>query len=322
MGALLEVQDLRMHIFVRRGVVKAVDGISFSVDEGETFGLVGESGCGKTMTCLSILKLVPQPGGRIVDGRIIFDGEDIVPKSEREMRRIRGRRISMILQDPMTSLNPAYSIGNQVGEAILIHQKMKRGTLREKVIEALRLVKIPAAEMRLRDYPHQMSGGMRQRVTGAIALGTEPSLLIADEPTTSLDVTIQAQYLNLLKEVQLKSKVAMIFVTHDLGIVARMCDKVAVMYAGRIVEKADTRELFNKPHHPYTAALMGCLPRLEAGRQRLASIPGQPPDLSDLPTGCSFAPRCTKSMDICSHEYPRETAVSDEHHVSCWLMER
>jgi len=321
MGALLEVQDLRMHIFARRGVVKAVDGVSFSVDEGETFGLVGESGCGKTMTCLSILKLVPQPGGRIVDGRIIFDGEDIVPKSEREMRRIRGRRISMILQDPMTSLNPAYTIGDQVGEAILIHQKMKRRTLRERVIEALRLVKIPAAEMRLRDYPHQMSGGMRQRVTGAIALGTEPSLLIADEPTTSLDVTIQAQYLNLLKEVQLRARVAMIFVTHDLGIVARICDKVAVMYAGRIVEEAGTRELFNNPRHPYTAALMGCLPKLEAGQERLASIPGQPPELSDLPTGCSFAPRCPESMDICSHEYPRETAVSDGHRVNCWLME-
>jgi len=322
MGALLEVQDLKTYIFARRGVVKAVDGVSFSVDERETFGLVGESGCGKTMTCLSILKLVPQPGGRIVDGRIIFDGEDIVPKSEREMRRIRGRRISMILQDPMTSLNPAYTIGDQVGEAILIHQKMKRRTLREKVIEALRLVKIPAAEMRLRDYPHQMSGGMRQRVTGAIALGTEPSLLMADEPTTSLDVTIQAQYLNLLKEVQLRSRVAMIFVTHDLGIVARMCDKVAVMYAGRIVEEAGTRELFNNPRHPYTAALMGCLPRLEAGQQRLVSIPGQPPELSDLPIGCSFAPRCPDRMDICSHEYPRETAVSDGHRISCWLMER
>ena len=322
MGALLEVQDLKTYIFARRGVVKAVDGVSFSVDERETFGLVGESGCGKTMTCLSILKLVPQPGGRIVDGKVIFDGEDIVPKSEREMRRIRGRRISMILQDPMTSLNPAYTIGDQVGEAILIHQKMKRRTLREKVIEALRLVKIPAAEMRLRDYPHQMSGGMRQRVTGAIALGTEPSLLMADEPTTSLDVTIQAQYLNLLKEVQLRSRVAMIFVTHDLGIVARMCDKVAVMYAGRIVEEAGTRELFNNPRHPYTAALMGCLPRLEAGQQRLVSIPGQPPELSDLPIGCSFAPRCPDRMDICSHEYPRETAVSDGHRISCWLMER
>lgn len=322
MSPLLEVEELKTYIFARRGVVKAVDGVSFSVDEGETFGLVGESGCGKTMTCLSILKLVPQPGGRILGGKIVFDGEDLVPKSEREMRRIRGRRISMILQDPMTSLNPAYTIGDQVGEAILIHQKMKRRTLREKVIEALRLVKIPAAEMRLRDYPHQMSGGMRQRVTGAIALGTEPSLLIADEPTTSLDVTIQAQYLNLLKEVQLRSRLAMIFVTHDLGIVARMCDKVAVMYAGRIVEKASTRALFNNPRHPYTAALMGCLPKLEAGRQRLASIPGQPPDLSDLPTGCSFAPRCPKRVDICQHEYPRETAASDGHLVSCWLMER
>jgi oligopeptide/dipeptide ABC transporter ATP-binding protein len=322
MSVLLEVQNLKTYFFARRGVVKAVDGVSFSVDEGETFGLVGESGCGKTMTCLSILKLVPQPGGRIVEGKIIFDGEDIVPKSEREMRKIRGRRISMILQDPMTSLNPAYTIGNQVGEAISIHRKVKGRTLRDRVIEALRLVRIPAPEMRLRDYPHQMSGGMRQRVTGAIALGTEPSLLIADEPTTSLDVTIQAQYLNLLKEVQLRSRVAMIFVTHDFGIVARICDKVAVMYAGRIVEKAGTRELFNNPHHPYTAALMGCLPKLEAGWQKLASIPGRPPDLSDLPQGCSFAPRCPECMDICKHEYPKQTTVTDSHHVNCWLVER
>ena len=322
MSALLEVETLKTHIFTRRGVVKAVDGVTFSVDEGETFGLVGESGCGKTMTALSILKLVPRPGGRIVGGKIIFDGEDIVPKREAEMRRIRGRRISMILQDSMTSLNPAYTIGNQVGEAISIHEKVKRKTVREKVIEALKMVKIPAAEARLRDYPHQMSGGMRQRVAGAIALGTQPSLLIADEPTTALDVTIQAQYLDLLNEVQMRSRVSMLFITHDLGVIARMCDKVAVMYAGKIVEAADTRDLFDNPRHPYTIALMGCLPKLESRWGKLVSIPGQPPDLSTLPTGCSFAPRCPEAMDICTQEYPGESAAADGHHVSCWLMER
>jgi len=322
MSILLEVSDLRTYIYARRGVVKADDGVSFSINEGQTVGLVGESGCGKTMTALSILKLVPKPGGRIAGGKIILLGEDIVPKSEAEMRRLRGRRISMILQDSMTSLNPAYSIGNQVGEAISTHQKIRRHQLRGKVIEALRTVKIPSAEVRLRDYPHQMSGGMRQRVAGAIALAPEPSLLIADEPTTALDVTIQAQYLDLLREIQARLGVSMLFITHDLGVVARMCDRVAVMYAGRIVEKADTRELFNNPRHPYTMALMGCVPKLESRWERLVSIPGQPPDLSALPPGCSYAPRCTEAMDVCSQLYPGETVVANGHTASCWLLER
>jgi len=318
--ALLEVQNLRTYIFTKRGIVKALDGISFSVEEGEVLGLVGESGCGKTMTGLSILKLLPQPGGRIAGGKIIFDGQDLVPKTEAEMRRLRGSQVSMILQDPMTSLNPAYSIGDQVGEAILTHQKIKGRSLWDRVISALKLVKIPAAEQRLHDYPHQMSGGMRQRVTGAIALVTEPGLLIADEPTTSLDVTIQAQYLDLLKEIQVKARVAMIFITHDFGIVARMCDKVAVMYAGRIVERANTRELFNNPRHPYTVALMRCLPKLEAVGQKLESIAGQPPNLIDLPQACSFAPRCSEGSEICRKQLPEEREVSDGHYVSCWQI--
>lgn len=322
MTALLEVENLKTHYFARRGAVKAVDGISFSVDVGETFGLVGESGCGKTMTCHSILRVLPQPGGRIVGGKIIFDGEDLVTKSERDMRKIRGSRISMILQDSMTSLNPAYTIGNQVGEVFSIHQKMRGKSLREKVIESLKLVRIPAPETRLRAYPHQMSGGMRQRVAGAIALGTHPSLIIADEPTTALDVTIQAQYLNLLLEIQRNSQVAMIFVTHDLGVIAKMCQQVAVMYAGKIVEKANTRELFRNPRHPYTQGLMACLPKIEESTGRLASIPGQPPDLIDMPAGCSFAPRCSKKIDVCNQEYPSEVTVAEGHLVSCWLMER
>jgi len=302
--------------------VKAVDGVSFSIDQGETLGLVGESGCGKTMTCHSILKLLPKPGGRIVEGQVLFEGEDLVLKTERQMRRIRGAKISMILQDSMTSLNPAYTIENQVGEVFAIHQKLKGRALKEKVIEALKLVKIPAAETRLRAFPHQMSGGMRQRVAGAIALGAKPSLIIADEPTTALDVTIQAQYLNLLKEIQAETGVAMMFVTHDLGVVARMCDKVAVMYAGRIVEKAEMKDLFRHPRHPYTIGLLACLPKMDAELDKLVSIPGQPPDLGALPDGCHFAPRCPECMEICKQKYPEERLARDEHYVSCWLVEK
>jgi len=319
--ALLEVRDLKTHIYTRRGIVKAVDEISFSVEEGETLGIVGESGCGKTMTSLSLLKLLPEPGGRIVGGQIIFEGEDLVPKSEAKMRKLRGSRISMILQEPMQSLNPSYTIGNQVSEAISIHQKIRGRSLRDRVVAALEMVKIPAAESRLRHYPHQMSGGIRQRVVGAIALSCEPALLIADEPTTALDVTIQAQYLNLLKEVQSEAGVAMIFITHDFGIVARMCDKVAVMYAGRIMEKANTRELFNNPRHPYTIALMGCVPRLEVADQKLENIPGQTPDLVDLPRACAFATRCSEVSETCRNQLPEEKQVADGHYVSCFRVQ-
>ncbi len=316
---LLEVTDLKTHFFTRRGVIKAVDGVSFSIKEGETLGLVGESGCGKTITSLSILGLVPKPAGRVVNGKIIFDGQDLLQKGEKEMRHVRGRRISMIQQDPMTSLNPVFTIGEQVAEPIRRHQKLKGSQVWEKVKEMLSLVRIPSPESRMREYPHQMSGGMRQRISGARALSCEPHLLIADEPTTALDVTIQAQFLGLLEKIQQKSKISMIMVTHDLGIVAKICDRVAVMYAGKIIESASTNELFYNPAHPYTIALMKSLPKLEERVDWLYSIEGQPPDLLDIPPGCAFAPRCLHTKDICNAKYPPEQSISEGHHVTCWL---
>ena len=317
---LLEVRDLQASVQTRRGTINVVDGVSFTVRRGETLGLVGESGSGKTMTCLSLLRLLPQPAGRVTRGQIWFEGGDLLQKTRREMRRIRGARISMILQDSLTSLNPAFTIGNQVAEAISLHQGLRGRALRQRVIDALRLVRIPDAATHLNDYPHALSGGMRQRVAGAIALACQPSLLIADEPTTSLDVTIQAQFLALIKEIQRQSGMSMIFVTHDFGVVAKMCDRVAVMYAGKIVETAGTREIFNNPRHPYTQALLACLPRLEGPVQTLVNIEGQPPDLSALPTGCRFAPRCPRAIAVCQR-YPEERAVSKDHSASCWRAE-
>jgi len=316
---ILKVTDLRTYFFTNRGVVKAVDGVSFSLEEGETLGLVGESGCGKTITCLSIQRMVPQPAGRIVGGEVIFDGEDLLHKSEKQMRKIRGKRISMILQDPMSSLNPVFTIGEQVADPIRTHQNLKGNSVWEKVKEILGQVRIPSPEVRMKDYPHQMSGGMRQRIVGAIALSCQPNLLIADEPTTSLDVTIQAQFLSLLKEVQQQSNLSMIVVTHNFGIVAKVCDRVAVMYAGKIIESAETRELFNNPTHPYTIALMNSLPKMEVKVDRLYSIEGQPPNLGNLPPGCSFAPRCPEAKEICDREYPPQSIIKDGHYVSCWL---
>jgi oligopeptide transport system ATP-binding protein len=317
---LLDVQDLKTYFFTRRGVVKAVDGVSFSLQQGETLGLVGESGCGKSITCLSLLRLVPQPAGRIMGGKVLFDGQDLLQLSEQEMRSYRGRRLSMILQDPMSSLNPVFTIGSQVGEALTIHQKLRGSSLWQRVKEMLRLVRIPAPEVRMRDYPHQMSGGMRQRVVGAIALACQPHLLIADEPTTSLDVTIQSQYLQLLKEIQQELGVAMIFITHDLGIVTRVCDRVAVMYAGKIVETAGVREVFNNPAHPYTVSLMKSLPELETRVDKLFAIEGQPPGLLDLPPGCPFAPRCPDADAKCDQEYPPLVTVGEGHNASCWRL--
>ena len=273
---ILQVNDLHTYFFNRRGITKAVDGISFTLREGETLGIVGESGCGKTMTALSLLGLVPQPGARIVSGEIILDGEDLVQKSKQEMREIRGRKISMILQDPQTSLNPVFSIGNQVIEALGISEKTNRKSMFNRAVESLRSVRVAAPESRMSDYPHQMSGGMKQRVIGAISMASSPNVIIADEPTTALDVTIQLQYLNLLKDIQRETGMAIIFITHDFGIVARMCDRVAVMYAGRIVESADVRSLFNKPSHPYTQALINSVPQMDR-TDRLFSIDGQPP---------------------------------------------
>ena len=313
-GNVIEVKDLKTYFFTSRGVV------SFGVKEGETLGLVGESGCGKSITCLSILRLVPRPAGHIVGGEIIFDGENLLSKNEREMRQIRGKRISMILQDPMTSLNPVFTIGDQVAEPVRIHQKLNKLMVWEKVKEMLRLVRIPSPEVRMREYPHQMSGGMRQRIAGAMVLSCQPHVLIADEPTTSLDVTIQAQFLRLLKEIQQQSNLSMIVVTHDFGIVAKVCDRLAVMYAGKIVESAPVRELFNNPVHPYTNALLNSLPKMEVKMDKLYSIEGQPPELHALPPGCSFAPRCPEAKDICMQEYPPQSAVKEGHYTSCWLI--
>ena len=315
---LLDVRGLKTHFFTRWGVVKAVDGVTFHLRKGETLGLVGESWCGKTITSLSLLRLVPRPAGRIVGGEILLGGENLLLKSEKEMRKIRGKKISMVLQDPMSSLNPAFTIGDQVEEAIEIHQGMKGRSLWEKARHMLELVKIGSHEVRMRDFPHQMSGGMRQRVVGAIALSCQPSVLIADEPTTSLDVTVQAQYLKLLKELQEETQVAIIFITHDLGIVAQMCDRVCVMYAGRIVESAPVVELFDRPVHPYTQALIASVPAADQRVERLFSIEGQPPALHQLPAGCPFRPRCSREKDHCENEMPREIEVGANHKVSCW----
>ena len=316
---LLEVDGLRTQFVTRRGIVKAVDGVGFTLNRGETLGLVGESGSGKSITCLSILRLVPKPAGRIVAGRILLEGEDLMGKSRAEMRQLRGSRVAMILQDPLTSLNPGFTVGSQVAEAIRIHQGLRGRALRERVVDIMTRVGIPQADRRLKAYPHQMSGGMRQRVAGAIALSCQPSLLIADEPTTSLDATVQAQYLRLLQELQEEFDFGLIFVTHDLGIVARLCDRVAVMYAGRIVETGPTRALFDDAHHPYASALLDSIPRLEVRGQLLSAIAGQPPILIDLPAGCPFAPRCPRAMDVCREAYPAAVAVADAHSVSCWL---
>jgi oligopeptide/dipeptide ABC transporter ATP-binding protein len=318
---VLEVRGLRAYLHTRWGVVRAVDGVSFSLRAGETLGLVGESGCGKTMTGLSIVRLLPEPAGRIVEGQVLLDGEDLVTKSESEMRRVRGRRVSMILQDPQTSLNPVFTIGDQILEALRLHRSDDGASLTSRAEEALRRVKVAAPEERMRAYPHQMSGGMKQRVVGAIAVAGEPSVLIADEPTTALDVTIQLQYLALLKEIQARTRLAMLFITHDFGIVARMCDRVAVMYAGRIVEMGPTRALFRAPRHPYTEALMASVPRMDGTVARLPSIEGQPPPLHNLPSGCRFADRCAYVDDRCRREYPPTMPVGPAHEAACWRIE-
>ena len=318
---ILQVNDLHTYFFNRRGVTKAVDGITFTLRQGETLGIVGESGCGKTMTALSLLGLVPRPAARIVSGEIILDGEDLTKKSEEEMRKIRGRKISMILQDPQTSLNPVFSIGNQVIEALGISEKTNRKSMFNRAVESLRSVRVAAPESRMSDYPPQMSGGMKQRVIGAISMASSPNVIIADEPTTALDVTIQLQYLNLLKDIQRETGMAIIFITHDFGIVARMCDRVAVMYAGRIVESADVRSLFNKPSHPNTQALINSVPQMDR-TDRLFSIDGQPPALWDLPEGCRFAERCEHARPQCRQEYPGVLPAGEDHVASCWMLDQ
>jgi oligopeptide/dipeptide ABC transporter ATP-binding protein len=317
---ILQVEDLHASFFTRKGVVKAVDGVNFHIDEGETLGIVGESGCGKTVTGLSILRLLPEPGGRIVAGKIILEGTDLLALSKKEMRAYRGKAISMILQDPMTSLNPVFPIGDQIAEAVRLHQQLPESFVRQEVVSALRLVRIPAPEMILGQHPYQLSGGMRQRVVGAIAMSCHPRLLIADEPTTALDATIQAQYIALFKEIQQKTNVAIMFITHDFGVVGSMCHRVGVMYAGKIVETASTRELFNAPQHPYTIALISSVPRLDQKNDRLYSIDGQPPSMMDLPPGCRFRPRCSAALPVCGEQEPPEVEIGNNHSVSCWRM--
>ncbi|MGC2413115.1 MAG: ABC transporter ATP-binding protein [Stellaceae bacterium] len=321
MAPLLQVSDLETHYvsFAGERVIKAVDRVSFTLEEGQTLGIVGESGCGKTTTCLSIVGLLPA-AARIVGGQIAFAGQDLAQMSQRELRRIRGAQVAMILQDPMASLNPLFSIYTQVCEPAYYHRALRGRSLRERVRELLNAVRIPSPMLRMREYPHQMSGGMRQRIVGAIALAGGPKLIIADEPTTNLDVTIQAQYLDLLKELQEKTGVAIIFVTHNLGIVARMCDRLAVMYAGKIVESGTVRELFNAPQHPYTKALIGSMPKL-GSKEKLLAIPGQPPDLATLPSGCAFHPRCPEALPICADEEPREVRIRGPWSARCWRAE-
>ena len=314
---ILKVEDLQTYFYTRNGIVKAVDGISFELQKGETLGIVGESGSGKSMTAWSILGLVPKPAGRIVGGRILYQGENLLDKSDREMQQIRGNGICMVMQDPLTSLNPVFNIGNQILECLRMNSAPSPNSLREQAVNLLARVRIPAAETRLAAFPHQMSGGMRQRVVGAIAVSRSPNLLIADEPTTSLDATIQLQYLGMLKEIQAQTGAAIIFITHDFGIVARMCDRVAVMYAGKIVEQADVLQLFDNPAHPYTEALLQSVPDLDTSVDLLPSIEGQPPSLDDLPEGCSFAPRCPYVFDKC-REYPPEFSTGPGQVARCW----
>ncbi|UCE34758.1 MAG: ABC transporter ATP-binding protein, partial [Deltaproteobacteria bacterium] len=303
--ALLEIEDLCTYLYTRWGTVKAVDGISLSLDRGQTLGLVGESGCGKSMTLLSILRLLPWPAGRIVNGRIVFNGEDLVKKREEELEKIRGKKICMIPQDPYTSLNPVFNIEAQMSEPLQIHQGIKnRLDLRKRVTEILRMVRIGDPEGRLESYPHQLSGGMRQRVVGGISISCNPDLIIADEPTTALDVSVQAQYINLIKDIQDTYNVALLYVSHDLSLIFRICDQMAVMYAGKIVEKGSVNEIFEEALHPYSKALITSIPPVDRDVERLPSIPSQPPKLFALPQGCYFAPRCPYVKKKCLEVYP------------------
>jgi oligopeptide/dipeptide ABC transporter ATP-binding protein len=319
-GPLLELDKLSTHYISARGtrVTRAVQDVSLTLEAGQTLGIVGESGSGKTTLALSILRLLP-PGAKIVSGALRFDGEDLLRKSPREMRHIRGKKIAMILQDPMASLNPLFTIGDQVSEPIRVHEGASRRSAWAQARKLLASVRIAAPERRVGEYPHEMSGGMRQRIVGAIAISCEPRLLIADEPTTSLDVTIQAQYLNLLRDLQKEHGLALIFITHNLGIVARMCDSVAVMYAGRLIESGPVRRIFDQPSHPYTRALLDSIPRLSDTDARLTAIDGQPPDPAALPTGCAFHPRCLKALERCRVEAPPRYSVGPQHAAACWL---
>ncbi|HEY8908935.1 MAG TPA: ABC transporter ATP-binding protein [Desulfosporosinus sp.] len=317
---LLKVTDLRTHFYTDAGVVKAVDGVNLEIQKGETLGVVGESGSGKSITAMSIMRLIPVPPGRIVSGEVIFNGKDLIKASEAEMMKIRGNEIAMIFQDPMTSLNPVLTVGEQIMEAIVLHQKVSRSEAKKRAIAMLMKVGIPEAESRVNNYPHQFSGGMRQRVMIAMALSCNPKLLIADEPTTALDVTIQAQILDLMNNLKKDFGTAIMLITHDLGVVAELCQKVLVMYAGNTVEYTDAKALFAAPKHPYTWGLLGSLPKLDdSEKQRLEPIEGQPPDLRRLPKGCNFAPRCKHKIAICEQQKPVLHEIEPGHFVSCFL---
>ncbi len=322
---ILEVTDLKTQFFTETGVVRAVDGVNFRVRRGEVLGIVGESGCGKSVTSLSVMRLIGEPG-RIVQGSILFDGEDLVKLSEKEMLNIRGNRISMIFQQPQSSLNPVFRVGDQLAESLQIHKNMNKKESQARAVELLRMVGIPEPESRAKSYPHEMSGGMAQRVMIAMALSCEPELLIADEPTTALDVTIQAQILDLMRNLRTKMDTAIILITHDLGVVAEICDRVNVMYAGRIVEKASVYDLFASPQHPYTAALIGSTPVLGQADKELTTIPGSVPNLITLPQGCKFAPRCeariTNNLTRCTEEEPELVEMENGRFVRCWLHEK
>ena len=318
---LLKVQDLRTSFFLREGELKAVDGVNFTIKPGEILGLVGESGCGKSITALSIMRLVPDPPGQIIGGKVFFKGDNLLEKTEEEMRAIRGDKISMIFQDPMASLNPVFQIGAQIDEVLEIHraEEFTEEEIIKRTIQMLRVVGIPQSESRRDEYPHEFSGGMQQRAMTAMALACEGNLLIADEPTTSLDVTIQAQIIDLMLKLRDELGLAILLITHNMGLIAEMCDNVAVMYAGNIVETAPILELFDNPKHPYTKALLACLPRLDAEMERLETITGRVPNLIGLPEACKFAPRCPHAMDICKNAIPVEMEVAPNHTVSCYL---
>jgi oligopeptide/dipeptide ABC transporter ATP-binding protein len=321
---LLEIRELKTHFFTRDGVVRAVDGVSCRLDPGETLAVVGESGCGKSVMALSILRLIASPPGRIVGGEVLFNGRNLLELTDAEMRRIRGNEISMIFQEPMTSLNPVLTIGRQIAETLVLHQGMDQKHAAERAVEMLQLVKISESRRRVQQYPHELSGGMRQRVMIAMALSCNPKLLIADEPTTALDVTIQAQILDLMRELKAKTGAAIVLITHDLGVVAEMAQRVVVMYAGRKVEEASVEALFERPRHPYTLGLLGSIPRLEdavvdaIGKKRLTEIPGMVPSLKEEITGCVFEPRCPYARTRCRAEYPPLEEQAPGHWSACW----
>lgn len=318
---VLEIANLQTHFITDRGQIPAVDGVTISVHKGEVLGIVGESGCGKSVTSLSIMRLVPHPPGKIVGGSIKFKGEDLVTASEKRMREIRGNEIAMIFQEPMTSLNPVYTIGNQIAESILLHTNATKKEARQRSIEMLKKVGIPRAESIVDEYPHQLSGGMRQRVMIAMAMACNPDLLIADEPTTALDVTIQAQILDLMRQLNQESGTAILLITHDLGVVAEMCHRVVVMYAGNVVEEGDVRTILKHPKHPYTVGLLHSIPKLGESKDRLYSIPGNVPIPGSLAAGCRFAPRCEHATDKCRAEMPELKEVGANHYARCWLHE-